>query len=317
MKHEPPIRTHSDVEPPATVIHDYEEDQTLLARWLTRAMSKGPTFWMLAAGFVAVIFAVCYLVSGLTSGKSAGARAWEEVILAGSIEDFQRVATTEGETAAGRWSALNAASRRYRDALGRLPADRAGAAPILTQALEDFRAIEDDPKSDDTLRRLAMIGIARTLETREELPDAVAQYEKVAAKWPNTDEGKSAAKRAERLKTPEAIAFYKKFGTYKPRSSSSTIGPRGTNRLDLPPGHPDPFGPIMPAPSLNGGGVPVGSIPSAGELPRELFQKSAAERKAATVDDSLPDIFPKGDRSGLPFAKDSFDGKPKPASPPK
>lgn len=314
MKHEPPIRTHSDVDPPATVIHHYEEDQTLLARWLKRAMSKGPTFWTLAAGSAAAIFAVGYLISGLTTGKSANTRAWEEVILAGSIEDYQRIATTEGETAAGRWSALNAASRRYREALNRLPADRDGASPMLTQALEDFRAIEDDPKSDEILRRLAMIGVARTLETRQELSDAIAAYEKVAAKWPDTDEGKSAAKRAERLKTPEAIAFYKKFNTYKPRSASSTIGPRGTNRFNMPFGHPDLDGPIMPAPSLTGRGVPIGSVPSPGELPSDPFQKSGAERRAAAKaadDDTLPDIFPKGDRSGLPFVKDLFDDKPK------
>jgi hypothetical protein len=66
--------------------------------------------------------------------------------------------------------------------------------------------------------------------------------------------------------------------------------------------------------------VPIGSVPSAGELPRDPFQKSGAERKAAAKaaeDDSLPDIFPKADRSGLPFAKDLFDDKPKAASPPK
>lgn len=320
MKHEPPTRTHSDIDAPPTVIHHYEEDQTLLARWLKRAMSKGPTFWMLAAGSAALIFAVGYLISGLTTGKSANAQAWEQVILASSIEDFQRVSETPGDIPAGRWSALSAASRRYREALTRLPADREGAAPILTLALDNFRAIEDDPKADDTLRRLAMVGVARTLETREELADAIAEYQKVAEKWPNTDEGKHAAKRAERLKTPEAIAFYKKFSTYKPRTASTTIGPRGTNRFDMPPGHPDVNGPLMPAPSLTGRGVPIGSVPSAGDLPRDLFQKSGAERKATAMPDedyALPDVFPKGDRGGLPILKDLIDEKPKPASPPK
>ena len=317
MKHEPPTRTHSDVDPPATVIHHYEEDQTLLARWLKRAMSKGPTFWMLAAGLAALVFAVGYLISGLTTGKSVNAQAWEDVILAGSTEDFQRVSETPGDTAAGRWSALNAASRRYREALSRLPADREGAAPILTLALDGFRVIADDPKSDDTLRRLAMVGVARTLETRDELADAIAEYQKVAEKWPNSDEGKSAAKRVERLKTPEAIAFYKKFNAYKARAASTTIGPRGTNRFDVPAGHPDLNGPIMPSPTLTGRGVPIGSVPTAGDLPRDPFQKSAADRKAASKaveDDTLPDIFPKSDRSGLPFAKDLLDDKPKAAS---
>ena len=183
--------------------------------------------------------------------------------------------------------------------------------------VEDLALIR---RQNDTLRRLAMVGVARTLESRDELADAIAEYQKIAEKWPNSDEGKSAAKRVERLKTPEAIAFYKKFNAYKARAASTTIGPRGTNRFDMPAGHPDLNGPIMPAPSLTGRGVPIGSVPSAGDLPRDPFQKSAADRKAASKaaeDDTLPDIFPKSDRSGLPFAKDLLDDKPKAASLPK
>jgi len=331
MKNELHTRTHTDLDPPPMVIHHAEDDQTLLARWLQRAMSKGPTFWMLLAGTVAAIFAVGYLISGLTSGQSATSRAWEQVILAGSLEDFQRVAETEGDTPAGRWAALTAASNRYREAVGKLPGDRESAAPVLKQALEGYQALESDSKADDVLRRLAAIGVARTLESSDELPEAITAYEKVARNWPDTDEGKAAAKRAERLKTTEAIAFYKKFNSYKPRPASTTLPPRGTNRLDLPgmpAGHPDPFGPMMPAPPLTGG-VPAGSVPSPGSLPFDPFQKSGAERKASSPqpkDDTLPDVYPKDEAkpgaaapsgSPLPFAKDPVGEKPKADSPPK
>ena len=50
MKHEPGTRTHSADDPPAMVIHHPEEDETILARWLRRAMAKGASFWILAGG---------------------------------------------------------------------------------------------------------------------------------------------------------------------------------------------------------------------------------------------------------------------------
>jgi len=294
MKHEPATRTHHPDDPPPTVIHHPELDETLLAQWLRRAMSKGPTFWFLAAGTVLVIGAVAYLINGLVSGQSATSQAWGQVMLAKTPEDLQRIAETEADTPAGEWAALMAASNRYREGLSRLPADPDSAKPLLTQALDGFTAIEAKAKGNEMLRRLAMLGIARTHETRDELDEAIAEYEKIAQSWPDTDDGKQAAARAKKLKDPEAIAFYKKFAGYKPKAAStgSLLGPRGANRLDLPPGHPSLDGPTTSAPPLTGG-VPAGSVPSPekGELPGDVFQKGGAG-KGKAKDDTLPDVFP-------------------------
>ena len=315
MKHEPAPRTHSPDEPPATVIHHYEEDQTLLARWLSRAASKGPSFWILTVGCVAVVAAVGYFVNSLLATPSQASEGWQEMILASSTEDFQRLAETQSTSPVGPWAALQAASARYRDAVSRLPNERDAAAPILTQALEGFREVEKHAKADEPmLRRLAMMGVARTLETSDDLPGAIAEYEAIAKEWPDSSDGKGAAKRVSTLKDPKVIAFYKKFETYKARPGETTIGPRGTNRFEMPPGHPPVDGAIMPAPSLLDG-VRAGAIET-GELPRNVFQRSGAERRAEQAapprDESLPEVFPKDEPKAptLPFPKGGF-GTPK------
>ena len=163
MKQEPVVRHHTPDDPPATVIHHYEQDQTLLARWIQRLLAQGATFWILVAGSAVVVLLGGYLLNSVMSGPSATSRAWTEVMMAGSAEDFQKVAETENETSAGRWAALRAATSRYGDAIKMLPVDRESAAPLLKQALEGYEAIEKDPKADPVLQRLAILGAARTL----------------------------------------------------------------------------------------------------------------------------------------------------------
>lgn len=302
MKHEPATRHHAPDDLPPTVIHHPEADETLLAQWLRRAMARGASFWILAGGTLAVAATVAYLVGGLASGESETARAWSEVMLASTPEDLQKVAETAGSTPAGGWAGLMAAAARYRDGLARLPAEREAAAPILSQALEGFRAVAEGAKDDDTLRRLATVGIARTYETRDELSEAISSYEKIAKTWPETEDGKESAARAKLLQEPSAVAFYKQFSEYKPKSAASTLGPRGANRLDLPPGHPDLDGLAMPAPSLTGG-VPAGSVPSPeGELPGDVFQKNTPPAA------DLPPVFPEPFQSN-PAPKDGASPK--------
>lgn len=287
MKHQPPSRTHTADDPPPTTIHHPEDDDTLLAQWLRRAMAKGATFWVLIGGAVAMAAGVAYLAGGLTAGETATARAWKDFMLASSPEDLQKLSETAAATPVGGWAGLMAATARYREALSRLPNDRDAAAPILSQALEGFRAVQEDAKADDLIRRLASVGIAHTHETRNELAEAISAYEKLASTWPETEDGKQAAARAKLLRQPEVVAFYKQFAEFKPKVASSSLGPRGTNRLDPLSGFTDPNA-VMPAPSLTGG-VSAGSVPSPeGELPREVFQNDAP---AKGDDLGLPDVF--------------------------
>src|SRR4051794_3001398 len=62
-----------------TVIHDPEQDMTILARWLHRGMAQGPKFWYLLGGVVVVVVLVSMLASGLAAGRSSASKAWTEL----------------------------------------------------------------------------------------------------------------------------------------------------------------------------------------------------------------------------------------------
>src|SRR6476660_8495328 len=108
MKEEPHHLRHS-VEPSPTVIHHYEEDETLLARWLRRGLEKGPKFWVFAGGSVAALIALTVLVSGLMMGKSEASQAWRELLEARTSDQQVKVADAYPKTEASRWALLEAA----------------------------------------------------------------------------------------------------------------------------------------------------------------------------------------------------------------
>lgn len=188
---------------------------------------------------------------------------------------------------------LSAASESYQEALTRLPADREAAAPLLSQALDTYREAGEKAHDDPVLKRLAELGIARTYEARNELADAIAQYEKVAKDWPGTDDAKAATERAKLLRDPETVAFYEKFAAYKP-PTTPTLPPRGTSRFDLPLGHPA-------LDSLKLGPIPTKAEEiKPGELPKDVFQAPTPKPGSEAVppgpplrDPDIPDVFPR------------------------
>lgn len=302
MKHEPTPRTRPEDGPPPVVIHR-EADDTILARWLLRAMEKGLSFWLMVGGAAVVVLGVGYLIGGLSAGQSGSAKAWSEEILATTPEELRKVAADhEGSTAAG-WALLRAAAKDYQEGVTRLPADREAAAPLLSQALEGFKTAAEKAGGDSILKRMAALGVARTYEARDELSEAIAQYEKVAKDWPETDDAKTASARVTLLRDPETVAFYRKFASFTPPKTPS-LGPRGSNPLGgFPANHPSMDGPIVPAPPLSG--VPAGSVPrgasatpavGGGEFPKNVFQKSTPPSPSPdpkTPESTLPDVFPK------------------------
>src|SRR5213076_1150668 len=55
MKEEHLTRARGHEAPSPTVIHKYEEGETLLERWLRRGLAQGPKFWLLLAGTGVVV----------------------------------------------------------------------------------------------------------------------------------------------------------------------------------------------------------------------------------------------------------------------
>jgi hypothetical protein len=296
-------RPHETAAP--TVIHHYEEDETILARWLRRGMEKGAKFWFLLAGTGVAISALTYLASGLAAGRTEDQRAWLDLMLAKDPDEQVKVAESFPTTKAALWARLQAAEGRYQEALNDLPANREAARPVLNQALDWFRQIADDAPAGSPLKRLAAMGVARTLEARNELDDAIKQYESIAKNpaWRGTAEAIEADRRAAELRKPQTVAFYKAFYAYTPKSL--TLPPGGREMLGLPAGHPDLDSPAVPAPPLSGPAATPKT--GGGELPQDVFTNNPPPPpKAAKDGDAIPvDIFTP------PSATDPEKAKPK------
>ncbi len=251
MKEEPrtavrPEHEFEHAEP--TVIHDPDQDLTILARWLRRGMEQGPRFWFLLAGAVGVAVLVGVLAGGLSKGRTTSGQAWAD--LSGAQTPGQKVEVAEAFPAGevSRVAKLQAAADHFLQAIRDLPANRESALPQLKKALDLYQQVaREAPKGSDEATAAAF-GAARALEARNELPEAIGAYKAVIAAAPDSAEARQAAKLVEQLKDPEVVAFYKDMYTYKaPTASLPTSLPEVG---DLPAGHPSLSGPTIPAPAL-------------------------------------------------------------------
>jgi hypothetical protein len=103
---------------------------------------------------------------------------------------------------------------------------------------------------------------------RNDLPEAIEQYQLVAKNWPDSPEASQAQRLAQALRDPQAVAFYKDLYAYTP--PKMTLPPLGSESLQFP--HKDaPF-------STTG--------PGAGSLPAEAPL-------------GLPEVFPPSGPGGV------------------
>ena len=95
---------------------------------------------------------------------------------------------------AGAVVVLRAAFEEYDNGLVDLttPGKKETAGPRLKKALELFQQVAAEAPKDSSQALGAAIGVARTLEARNELPEAIKQYKLVALKWAGTAEAKCA-----------------------------------------------------------------------------------------------------------------------------
>jgi hypothetical protein len=277
-----------------TVIHNPEEDLPVLARWLHRAMQNQTRFWGVLIGVVVVVIAGAVLVNGWETGRSDTSQAWTELELAKTPAEREKVAQDFPESPVTDWARLQAATGFYNQGFDDLPANRDAALPRLKRALDLFEQVARSAAKDAPEARVAALGVARTLEARNELDKAIEQYEKVAQTWPGTPEARAAERLAAALKKPETVEFYKQLYAYKPVEMS--LPPLGRQNLSLPPNHPPLNGPTVPTstpfslpPLVPGLGQPStlgGSPPSSPPPPPE----PAPRGKAAAGADHGPEL---------------------------
>lgn len=263
-----------------TVIHDTEEDLPALARWLKHAMENPVQFWGGLGVLVAVLLGLSVLGNGLRSSRQASDEAWSKLESAKTPAERIEIAKEFPKTPAERWALLQAATEYYSQGFNDLPANRDVALPTLRKALDTFEKVAADAPEDSPQARAASLGVARTLEARNELDKALKQYEKVAANkaWAGTSEAKDAARLAAILKKPETAAFYRDLYAYK--APEATIPAGGTGTIDLP----------FPTGGLGGsGGTGLGGLggTGAGSSPFTLPDPS---RGTGVSPIKLPDI---------------------------
>ncbi len=122
------------------------------------------------------------------------------------------------------WARLQAAYEEYRAGLEDLtaPGKRESAGPRLKRALDLFAQVAKEAPKESPQSRGAAFAVARVLEARNELPEAIKQYRLVAETWKDTPEARQAETLARTLEDPDSVQFYKDLYAAKPARPTST-----------------------------------------------------------------------------------------------
>ena len=248
-----------------TVIHHPEEDMTILARWLQRAMEQGVRFWFLAFAAVAAVVGVSALVSGLAAAKSTGSEAWTALTQAKTAEERIKIADAHANSPVSGWAKLLAAQEEYENGVEDLttPGKKELAGPRLKKALGLFQQVAKEAAKDSSEALGGLYGAARTLEARNELPEAIDQYKLVAERFPKSPEAKQSLELAKALQEPVNQEFYKELYAYKPPAPVPT-----TTQPGMIPGAGSIGAPgsLLAPPTLPGIGSPPATKASSPDL---------------------------------------------------
>ncbi len=322
----PPVRHQLEHAVP-TVIHNPEENMTALGRVASHAIKEPRRYlgWpAVAAGVTLLVVIVWRLTSG---GSSVDSTAWSRLELAMTPTDRLAVAKADPGSPAAHWALLQVASKYCDDAMLDLPNNQDVSRQTSRKALDLYDQIIREAPHDSSPARLAALGRARVLEMRNDLPDAIKQYEKVAKDWPDSPEAAEAKRYAEALKDPQAANFYKELYAFRP--TTVTLPPEGTTTQTFPSTGVNPdkvvsppslaptpgksvLTPDMPIPGVREVVVPSSTFPVKPETP-ETKTPAATEPKPAPAKTENP----KPAASSSPAAKSEAPKAeaPKPAPP--
>lgn len=244
---------------------------------LSRAMANVAPFLeeygnRILLGIVAVCLIAGAAIWWARSSNASAAMGWTELVAARTAEDFGNIADAYAGTEVGHWARLQAAESYLFQGIRLSFTDRAAAVSDLKQAEEGFQQLLDAQGVPDVVRERALIGMARTLETRsgQDTQPAIAAYEKLIEEFPNSVYRAEVEERISALKTGSTQEFYAWFQKQNPRPEDRQTPRDGMSIGDLPPGHPtvDPL-----------------SLP---EIPERLIPGDAAESPAPVEDSEAP-----------------------------
>ena len=219
-----------------------------------RGWSRGPSSGWVLPRLLAAVLGIWLLTTLYANREPAHAKTWKELILA---EDTAKRAEL-GKASTGpvaSWALIQAAETRYLEGFQDLPQNRDSALEKMKAAYDLFLQAREKSAAGTHERYYASMGLARTLEARGEVDDAIKQYEELATAWAESPLGEEAKRYAERLKKPRSREYYKEFAVFQP--TPATLPPGGS--LDLG----------FPLPGLPGGSttLPGNAIPGLGDRP--------------------------------------------------
>src|SRR5690606_3661243 len=127
--------------------------------------------------------------SSLFSSRSrSGSAVWTRFDAAKNADDLIKVAEDFPDTPGASWARLQAATRLFATGVDDLPRNRDAALENLKKAIDLFEEIEKSAPKVSPQAVTAALGKARALEARNERPEAIEQYKRVAETWPDSPE---------------------------------------------------------------------------------------------------------------------------------
>ncbi len=306
MNDERPVHELEHDEQPVT--HRNDEDMTILARWLRDGMERGASFWLTIGAVVVALVSGAVALSVISVDRSTAGQAWVDLIPAKTAEDRLKVADAYPKTPVSDWARLYAANEEYESGLIALtdPKQREIAGPRLKKALDTYRQVAAEAPKESSQARGAAFGVARTLEARNEIDEAIKQYRVVAETYKGTPEAKQAAGLIKALEDPESRAFYKELYAFKPPATNAPASipglPPGMDLKSLlPSGLGGPMD-IAPPPASTGPLIPPAATPE----PAKAEPKPEATAPAATA------ASPKAELPANSFIPTPLTGAPSP-----
>ena len=204
-------------------------ERNVLADWIGRTIDQlKPYSRLITAVAVVVLVAVAAAIVWPKIRDRGSALAWQTFYSATAGDrvnyvDLETIAEEHPGTRVAHSALVVAGDARLANGCQLLFGDKASAAQELRRAIADYATVIDESRDPD-LRGRALFGRARAYEavsgTRQgegDLPKAIADYQHLVEKWPNSPYAPMAQEQLTRLKSQDIKAFYDKFAAYSPK----------------------------------------------------------------------------------------------------
>lgn len=206
---------------------------------LSKLLSKwGAEFDKHANTILTALIVLALIAAGIIywtrTTAATSALGWTDLANAGSADDFVSVAEAYAGTPVAPWATLRAGDGFLREGIRLSLSDRPMSNERLTQAKESYEALLKNRSLPKEIGEQAQMGYAVTLETLSngDTDEAVAEYKKLLADFPETRFKKFAEDRITELDTTNAKEFYAWFSRINPRPADMP-GPQDSP-LDAP-----------------------------------------------------------------------------------